>query len=883
MESENKRATKGTEHTLSNVNQKIGGEFVKTPNAPFIEERAKQWDIYYKAQEEKLKSLPKEKITITMKDGKQIEGMSNETSPYEIGKKHLKQSLMKEVLVAKVCYSKRLVAHKIVSAEEEEQTKKEEGEKWELWDLTRPLEGDCKLEFLTFEDKEGQSVFWHSSAHILGAGMENAFGCQLCIGPALEEGFYYDAYMGKHVVEQNSDYKPIEDAVKTICHGNHPYQRLTLTKKEALELFKANPFKVQLISSKIPEDGMTTAYRCGNFVDLCLGPHIMNTNLVKAFKLTKNSSTNWLGKVTNDSLQRVYGVSFPSDKLLKEWIKRKEEEEKRDHRNIGKQQGLFMFHNLSPGSCFFYGTGAHVYNKLVDFMRKELFIRGYQEVITPNIFNLKLWKTSGHYKNYKENLFLMKVENQGFGLKPMNCPGHCLMFDNIARSYKELPLRFADFGVIHRNEISGALTGLTRVRRFQQDDAHIFCTYDQIMEEVLGCLELMEYVYSVFGFTYELNLSTRPAKMLGDTKLWDMAEKALADALDKFGKPWKINPGDGAFYGPKIDVKLFDALKRTHQCCTVQLDFQLPIRFNLMYRTEEQIKGEEDEKKKDEKKEKGKKEKKKKGKEGDKKEESKPEEKKEEEKPKEPEKPKEEEKPKEPEKPKNREVYKKDEYDDEEFVWEEQPLKPGYKRPCIVHRAILGSVERCMAILIEHYAGKWPFWLSPRQVCIATVSDKVNDWAEKVELELKLNGYLVNFDRSAATLQKKVRNAQLDQYNFIAVIGQEEVAGKCVDIRTREGERIGKYTLDKLIEYFKSLEPKPSKRAQAMLEKIQGDVKSDSLEEFEKKLKYNLYLTGDELKDEDKKAYETVKDAEVDKEKYPNVYKWKKLVGAQSK
>ena len=419
MESENKRATKGTEHTLSNVNQKIGGEFVKTPNAPFIEERAKQWDIYYKAQEEKLKTLPKEKITITMKDGKQIEGMSNETSPYEIGKKHLKQSLMKEVLVAKVCYSKRLVAHKIVSTEEEEQTKKEEGEKWELWDLNRPLEGDCKLEFLTFEDKEGQSVFWHSSAHILGAAMEIAFGCQLCIGPALEEGFYYDAYMGKHVVEQNSDYKPIEDAVKTICHGNHPYQRLTLTKKEALELFKANPFKVQLISSKIPEDGMTTAYRCGNFVDLCLGPHIMNTNLVKAFKLTKNSSTNWLGKVTNDSLQRVYGISFPSDKLLKEWIKRKEEEEKRDHRNIGKQQGLFMFHNLSPGSCFFYGTGAHVYNKLVDFMRRELFIRGYQEVISPNIFNLKLWKTSGHYKNYKENLFLMKVDNQGFGLKPI--------------------------------------------------------------------------------------------------------------------------------------------------------------------------------------------------------------------------------------------------------------------------------------------------------------------------------------------------------------------------------------------------------------------------------------------------------------------------------
>jgi threonyl-tRNA synthetase len=274
---------------------------------------------------------------------------------------------------------------------------------------------------------------------------------------------------------------------------------------------------------------------------------------------------------------------------MEEYIKRKEEEEKRDHRNIGKQQDLFMFHQLSPGSTFFYPSGAHIYNKLIDFMRREYTMRGFHEVISPNLFNLKLWKTSGHYKNYKENMFMVKIENQGFGLKPMNCPGHCLMFDSKARSYKELPIRYADFGVLHRNELSGALSGLTRVRRFAQDDAHIFCTPEQIQSEIFSQLQFVEYVYSVFGFEYELFLSTRPEKALGSVDLWDKAEKALADALNQFGKPWKINPGDGAFYGPKIDIKLFDAIKRTHQCGTIQLDFQLPIRFNLNYRTDEVV------------------------------------------------------------------------------------------------------------------------------------------------------------------------------------------------------------------------------------------------------------------------------------------------------
>ena len=886
MEEANKRATKGTEHSLS-TNKKIGGEFKKEENASFIKERSELWDKLYSAQEEKNKSLPQEKIKIILQDGKEIEGISNITTPYQVAEKHTKKSELKEFLVAKVIYSKKITETQIVNVEDEQQEEKcseKPKENFELWDLHRPLIGDCKIEFCNFETKEGKNTFWHSSAHLLGSAIETLFGAKLCIGPALEEGFYYDSFMGNYVIDPLNDYKKLDEQVKKNSQGNHPFTRLVMTKSEALDLFKANPFKVQLITNKVKENDLTTAYRCGDFIDLCLGPHIPNLNMIKSLTVTKNSATNWLGKVTNDSLQRVYGISFPNDKLMKEYIKRKEEEEKRDHRNIGKQLGLFMFHNLSPGSCFWYQHGAHIYNKLIEFIRNQYKVRGYQEVISPNIYNLKLWKTSGHYKNYKENLFLMKVENQGFGLKPMNCPGHCLMFDSIARSYKELPIRMADFGVLHRNEISGALSGLTRVRRFQQDDAHIFCRFDQIMDEVLNYLDFMSYVYEIFGFKYELYLSTRPEKMLGSTKLWDMAEQSLTDALNKFGKPWKINPGDGAFYGPKIDIKLFDALGRTHQCGTVQLDFQLPIRFNLMYKTEEMVtKDDKEEKGKKEKKEK--KEKKKKGKkEGDKEEqeEKKEEEKKEEENKDE----KKEEKNKEPAlneygEPFGKEVYKADEWDDEEFNWEEKGLKPGYARPCIVHRAILGSVERCSAILIEHYAGKFPFWLSPRQICICTINNKVEEYAEKWYLMLKYKGYQVYLDKSAATLQKKIRNAQLAQYNYIGVIGAEEMKNNTIKIRTREGEIIGDYTMNKLIEFFISLEPKQSKVELDLLQKVLKDTKIEDLDINEQKLKYNLYLNGDECSEDDKKLYQVLQNENFDKEKFPNLFKWKKLMALQ--
>jgi threonyl-tRNA synthetase len=358
-----------------------------------------------------------------------------------------------------------------------------------------------------------------------------------------------------------------------------------LTKEESLRLFASNPFKVSLITAKIPDGGKVTAYRCGTLIDLCTGPHIPSTKIIKAFKVMKNSSAYWLGNAENDSLQRVYGVTFPTKAEMDEYIKLREEAAKRDHRTIGKAQGLFDSHQLSPGCAFMYPRGTYIYNGLMDLIREQYRVRGFQEVISPNIFHLKLWKTSGHYEKYQENIFLLKAENQGFGVKPMNCPAHCLMFANEQRTYKELPVRFADFGVLHRNEISGALSGLTRVRRFCQDDAHQFCTEEQMMDEILGNLDFLDHIYGLFGFRFELELSTRPEKRLGADELWDKAEAALENALNKFGRPWKLNPGDGAFYGPKIDIKVFDAFKRAHQCGTVQLDFQNPIRFNLQYKT----------------------------------------------------------------------------------------------------------------------------------------------------------------------------------------------------------------------------------------------------------------------------------------------------------
>jgi threonyl-tRNA synthetase len=419
----------------------------------------------------------------------------------------------------------------------------------------------------------------------------------------------------------------------------------------------------------------------------------------------------------------MYGISFPDKKMLKVWKENQEKAKERDHRRIAAKQDLIMFHDLSAGSAFWLPHGARIYNKLIDFIKSHYWNRGYDEIITPNIYNLDLWHKSGHALHYKDAMFCFDVEGQEWAMKPMNCPGHCLMFANSIRSYRDLPLRFADFGVLHRNELSGALTGLTRVRRFQQDDAHIYCREDQIEKEVVDALNFMKDVYDTFGMTYKLELSTRPQKALGDVALWERAEEALANAMDMFaGKGgWRVNPGDGAFYGPKIDIKVMDAMDRVHQCATVQLDFQLPIRFDLQYTTASKEEGQQ------------------------------------------------------------------------------------FARPVMIHRAMLGSVERMFAVLCEHYGGKWPFWLSPRQVMLVPVHAEFFDYSEDIRAKLHAEGFYVDVDTSKNTFQKKVRNAQVAQYNFQFVVGKAEVANGSVNIRNRENQVEGEKKIDEMIAMLKQL------------------------------------------------------------------------------
>ncbi|KAG5592169.1 hypothetical protein H5410_042683 [Solanum commersonii] len=616
-------------------------------------------------------SLSPDPIKIELPNGTVKEGKKWNTTPLDIAKE-ISKSLGSNALIAKV--------------------------NGVLWDLLRPLESDCKLELFTFDSDEGRDTFWHSSAHILG------------------EGFYYDAFYGDLGLNEDH-FKGIEaEAAKAVLE-KQPFERIEVSRQQALDMFSDNRFKVEIIRD-LPEDKTITVYRCGPLVDLCRGPHIPNTSFVKALACTKASSAYWRGDKDRESLQRVYGISYPDKKQLKEYLVMLEEAKKYDHRELTKKQELFFFHPLSPGSCFFLPHGARICNKLLEFIRSQYWKRGYEEVWSPNMYNMQLWETSGHAANYKENMFVFEIEKQEFGLKPMNCPGHCLIFDHRVRSYRELPLRLADFGVLHRNEASGALTGLTRVRRFQQDDAHIFCRESQIKDEVKGVLEFISYVYKIFGFTFDLKLSTRPEKYLGDIETWVKAEAALSEALNEHGKPWEINEGDGAFYGPKIDISVSDAMKRKFQCATLQLDFQLPQRFNLSYSAEDESKRE---------------------------------------------------------------------------------------RPVMIHRAILGSVERMFAILLEHFKGKWPFWLSPRQAMVCPVSDKSQSYALKLREQIHDAGYYVDVDTSDRTIQKKVREAQVAQYNYILVVGEAEATSGQVSVRVRDKPDHQVMTVDVLLAHFKDM------------------------------------------------------------------------------
>ncbi|MFT4311966.1 MAG: threonine--tRNA ligase [Candidatus Woesearchaeota archaeon] len=576
----------------------------------------------------------------------------------------------------------------------------------ECVDLTTPIMQDCTLTVLTFSDVQGKEIFWHSSAHVLAMAVKRLFPqAKLTIGPPIEQGFYYDIYVEKPFTDQ--DISKIEQEMKSIVKENIPFEREELSHEKAQKLFADNEFKLELIEEYKQEK--LTLYKNGDFFDLCRGPHVLSTGRIKAVTLTKHSGAYWRADSTKAQLQRIYGISFPSKDLLKEYKRKMEQAALRDHRKIVQDQQLVMFHEFAPGCAFFLEKGTIMYNELLSFLREQYKLRGYKEVMTPQLFNKKLWEISGHWQHYKENMFIIDVEGQQHSLKPMNCPSHCLIFNKHAKSYRDLPFRVADFGYLHRNELSGTLTGLTRVRRFAQDDAHIFCTFDQIEQEVKGVLDFIQYVWvDVFGFDLTYYLSTRPEEKLGDDKLWDKAEGMLKNALNSLQIPYQVKDGDGAFYGPKIDIDLEDALGRKWQCPTCQLDFNLPHRFECQYEGAD-----------------------------------------------------------------------------------------GKKHEAVmIHRAILGSLERFFAIMVEHFAGKFPLWISPVQVKLLPIADRHTDYCQIIQKRLADLGMRAHIDTRPLTTSKKVREAQLEQVNYIVVIGDSEVENKTVNIRTRDNVVHGEKTVD---------------------------------------------------------------------------------------
>ncbi|KAF1988384.1 threonyl-tRNA synthetase [Aulographum hederae CBS 113979] len=692
-----------------------------SPPPAYIDHRVQIFEKLKTEYDEEIAKKPREQIEVTLGDGKIQVVTSWEDSPASIAK-GISKSLFERTVVAEV-----------------------DGE---VWDLERPFEKSCSLKLLDFEHPEGKKVFWHSSAHILGEASERKYGCDLCIGPPVEDGFYYEMALPEGGVVQQSDWEGLERVAQKAIKEKQQFVRLELSKENLLEMFKSNKYKQHIIKDKIPDGTRTTVYRCGPLIDLCRGPHVPHTGRVKFFKIMKNSASYFLGDAKNDSLQRIYGVSFPEKTMMQEHLKFLEEAALRDHRKIGKEQELFLFHEFSPGSTFFLPHGMIIYNSLMTFLKSEYWSRGYQEVMSPNMYNVELWKRSGHWKHYQEDMFTFKVEDNDWALKPMNCPGHCLIFSHRERSYRELPIRMADFGVLHRNEASGALSGLTRVRRFQQDDTHIFCTNEQIGQEITGLFDFLRTVYGKFGFTFKMKLSTRnPEKFLGDIETWDKAEATLSAALDRFtaegGAKWELNPGDGAFYGPKIDITISDALRREHQCATIQLDFQLPQRFNLEYMTPD-VKKKEDavESKKDEVAEVSA-----------------------------------------PAAPAKESAGASE----QEGSWM-RAVTPGCARPVMIHRAIYGSFERFIGILTEHFAGKWPFWISPRQILIIPVRPQTNDYVLEVQTVLRQKGFHADVDVGANTMPKKIRTGQLAKYNFIFVLGDAEKESKTVNIRNRDDQ-----------------------------------------------------------------------------------------------
>jgi len=572
-----------------------------------------------------------------------------------------------------------------------------------------------------FNTEEGKQRFWHSSAHLLAQAVLALFPkAKITIGPAVENGFYYDIDNPHPFTEQ--DLKAIEKRMYKFAKEGLKIEKKELSASEAKKLFKDNPYKLEMIKDLTKEGEKLIAYSQGDFIDLCRGPHVDNTDEIKAIKLTKVAGAYWRGDAKNKQLQRIYGISFPDKKMLQDYLKQIEEAEKRDHRKIGKELDLFSFHEEGKGFPFWHAKGMIIYRAIENLLVEELKQRGYGEIRTPILLKKDLWLRSGHWDHYKENMYFTNIDKEDYALKPMNCPGGILIYKSQYRSYKEFPLRLAEFGLVNRHELSGVLAGLTRLRAFVQDDAHIYCTEEQTESEVIALIDFAKDFYSKFGLQFKVELSTRPEKYMGDPKKWEKAEALLEKSLKKAGIDFQLNPGDGAFYGPKIDFHATDCLGRSWQLATIQLDFQMPEKFGLKYM----------------------------GKDG-----------------------------------------------------------TDNHRPVVLHRTIVGSMERFIALVIEHYAGKFPLWLAPVQARVLTLSEKFNDYAEKVVAQLKESGLRVEFDARKESVSYKVRDAQLQKVNYILVIGDKEKAAGTVNVRTRDCKVLG---MKKVSEVIKDMQKEIEKK-----------------------------------------------------------------------
>jgi threonyl-tRNA synthetase len=580
-----------------------------------------------------------------------------------------------------------------------------------LVDLSFPLTEGARVRLVTSDSPEALGLLRHSTAHLLAAAVTSLFPSAQCgIGPATDEGFFYDFVVERPFVPE--DLEAIEKKMRELAARDLPYRREMWPRDKALAYFEGQgqTLKVQLIEEKTAGQSEVSCYTTGGretFVDFCVGPHVPSSNRLKAFKLLTASNAYWKGDAANQPMQRVYGTAFASEADLKGHLQRIEEAKKRDHRKLGKDLGLFMFHQWAPGATFWLSKGTTLYNVLANYMRDVLFPAGYVEIKAPLVFNKALWETSGHWQHYRENMFLVESEGEQMGMKAMNCPGHMLVFANEGRSYRDLPLRLHEQTALHRNEASGVLSGLTRVRQFSQDDAHCFVMEEQIASEVEALLKLVQRVYGDFDLAYEAKLSTRPAEFLGEVATWDHAEASLKRALDAAGQAYTINEGDGAFYGPKIDFDITDAIGRKWQCATIQLDYQMPQRFQLKYVGA----------------------------------------------------------------------------DNAEHT------------PVVIHRAIFGSFERFIALLIEHYAGAFPLWLAPVQARVLPIADRHLAYARQVQERLAAAGLRVEVDERQEKIGYKIREAQLQKVPYMLVIGDREAADQAVAVRHRTQGDLGSRTV----------------------------------------------------------------------------------------